>query len=94
MPENQRYWFALLASVTVACLGYMAPRGQMPLNYDAMIWRSIPLAIIWALILAASLWRHKKRGFWLLLGAPVALYWPIWLVFNHFPACYYLHNCE
>ena len=25
---------------------------------------------------------------------PVAHDWPIWLLLNHFPACYYLHNCE
>src|SRR5437879_2133762 len=67
---------------------------RMPLDYDAMISRSIPFAIAWAVILAFSLWRYKKRGLWLLVGAPMALYWPIWLLLNHFPPCYYLHNCE
>ena len=92
--ENQRYWIAMIVSLVVACLSGKAPSYRMPLDYDAMISRSIPFAVVWAMIFAACLWRYKKRGLWLLVGAPVALYWPIWLLFNQFPACYYLHNCE
>ena len=58
-----------------------------------MISRSIPFAIAWVVILAFCLSRYKKRGLWLLVGAPMALYWPIGLRFNHFPHCFYLHNC-
>jgi len=65
----------------------------MPLDYDAMISKSVPLAAAWAAILVFCLWRYRKRGLWLVVGAPMALYWPIWLLFNHFPDCYYLHNC-
>jgi hypothetical protein len=83
-----------MASLVVAYLGRMAPSHQMPLDYHAMISRSIPFAVAWAAILARCIWRYKKRGFWLLVGAPMALYWPIWLLLNHFPACYYLGNCE
>ena len=93
MTENQRYWIALTGSLVIAFVGLESPSYRMPLDYDAMISRSIPFATAWAVLLALSLWRYKKRGFWLLLGAPMALYWPIWLLFNHFPPCYYLHNC-
>ena len=93
MTENHKYWAALLASLIVAYLGWSAPSHQMPLDYGAMISRSIPFAATWAVVLVLSLWRYKRRGLWLLVGAPLALYWPIWLLFNHFPACYYLHNC-
>jgi len=58
-----------------------------------MITRSIPFATAWAAILAFCLWRYKKRGLWLLLGVPMALDWPIWLLLNHFPSCYYLGDC-
>jgi hypothetical protein len=94
MTENRRYWIALIASLVVAYLGGSAPNYRMPLDYGAMISRSIPFAIAWAVIIAFCLWRYKKHGLWLLAGAPMALYWPIWLLFNHFPPCYYLHNCE
>ena len=93
MTENQRFWVALMASLIVAYLGGSAPSGRMPLDYGAMLSRSIPFAIAWAVILAFCLWRYKKRGLWLLVGTPMALYWAIWLLFNHFPGCYYLHNC-
>jgi hypothetical protein len=82
-----------MASLIIAYLGGSAPNHRMPLDYGAMISRSIPFAIAWAVILAFCLWRYKKRGLWLLVGAPMALYWPIWLLFNHFPPCYYLHDC-
>ena len=65
----------------------------MPLDYDALIWRSIPYTLAWTLILLYALFRYKRLGLWLLLGAPMALYWPIWLIFNHFPSCYYAGNC-
>jgi len=93
MTENQRFWIALMASLVVAYLGGSAPNYRMPLDYGAMISRSIPFAIAWAVILAFGPWSYKKRGLWLLVGAPMALYWPIWLLFNHFPPCYYLRNC-
>ena len=94
MTENQRYWIVLMASLVVAYLGGSAPNYRMPLDYDAMISRSIPFAIAWAVILTFCLWRYKKRGLWLLAGASMALYWPICLLVNQFPPCYYLHNCE
>jgi hypothetical protein len=92
MSKNQTYWIALTASWVIAYLGWQYPN-RMPFDYDAMISKSIPFAIAWALILILCLWRYKRRGLWLLLGAPMAAYWPIWLLFNHFPSCYYLHGC-
>jgi hypothetical protein len=93
MTENRKFGIVLTASLLVAYLGAKSPSYRMPLDYDAMISRSIPLAIGWAAIVGFSMWRYKKRGLWSLLGAPMALYWPLWLLFNHFPDCYYLHNC-
>jgi hypothetical protein len=94
MTENKRYWLTLTASLVVAYVGRFAPSYRMPLDYDATISTSIPLAIIWAVLLGFCLWRYKQRGLWLLLGTPMALYWPIWLLFNHFPPCYYSRNCQ
>lgn len=93
MTENQGYWIAFAASLVSAYLGWQSPSYRMPIDYDAMISRSVPLAILWALILLLCFWRYKKRGLWLLIGAPMALYWPIWLLLNRFPPCYYSHNC-
>jgi hypothetical protein len=73
MTENKKYWIALTASLVFAYLGSKVPSYRMPLDYDAMISRSIPFAIAWAVILAFCLWRYEKRGLWLLVGAPIAL---------------------
>jgi hypothetical protein len=93
MTTNQKYWLTLIASFVIGYLGWSAPSYRMPIDYDAMVSRSVPLAATWVAISAFCLWHFKKRGLWALLGTPMALYWPIWLLFNHFPACYYLHNC-
>jgi hypothetical protein len=91
--DNQKYWIWFAASLAVASLGCFAPARHMPLEYDAMLWRSIPLATFWALMLGFCLLRYKKRGLWLLVAAPLALYWPMWLMFHGFPSCYYSGNC-
>ena len=93
MTDNQKYWLVLMVSFVIAYAGWSAPSYGRPLDYDAMISRSLPFAIAWAVLLGIGLWRYKKRGLWLLLGTPMALYWPLWLLFNHFPPCYYTHNC-
>ena len=93
MTEKMSYRTAWAASLLVAFLGNMIPARQMPLDYDAMITASIPLAVVWAALVAFGIWRFRMRGFWLIAGAPLALWWPVWMVFHHFPPCYYSHNC-
>jgi hypothetical protein len=82
-----------MISLVVAYLSNWVPIRHMPVDYHAMISISIPLAVAWAMIFAFCLWRYGKRGLWLVIGAPLAFWWPIWLIFNHFPSCYYSHNC-
>ena len=93
LPPSQNYWVAVAASLVVAYLGWRAPTYRMPLDYDAIAFRSIPFAIVWTMIVALGVWRYGMRGLWLLAGAPMALYWPVWFLFNRFPPCYYLLNC-
>src|SRR6266704_3909650 len=94
-PITQLHWFrvALATSLVVGFLGWDAPQGQMPLNFHNMLWRSLPLAAVWLLTVVISAFRFRKKALWLLIGAPLALYWPFWLVVNGIPACYWHHNC-
>jgi hypothetical protein len=62
MTDNQKYWIWFAASLAVALLGSVAPVRQMPLDYKAMLWKSIPLAISWGLILGFCVWNYKERG--------------------------------
>jgi hypothetical protein len=93
MSKKIGFGIAFAASFIVAILGNEIPGRQMPLNYQEMITVSIPLAVAWAIILVFCMWRYGKRGLWLIVGAPLALWWPVWMIFNHFPPCYYSHNC-
>ncbi len=92
---TQAHWFKILlaSSVVLAYFGWDAPHGRMPLDFHAMLWRSIPLACLWALTFGLSAYRFGRKALWMLLGAPLALYWPVWLVLNGLPACYWHGNC-
>jgi hypothetical protein len=48
MTDNHRYWMALIVSLVVAFFGWSFPSSRMPLDYDAMISRSVPFALAWA----------------------------------------------
>jgi hypothetical protein len=91
--RSREFWVLLIVSLAIAIYGWLVPQLQMPLNYGVMISRSIPFGIAWSVILVFGLWRYKWRGLWLLAGAPAALYWPAWMIFNQFPSCYYSGNC-
>jgi hypothetical protein len=94
MASSKKLWMLFFMSLLIAFFSWIAPADQMPLDYRAMIWRSIPFASAWLLVVMYALRRYKCLGLVLLLGAPIALYWPIWLMFNHFPPCYYAGNCQ
>jgi hypothetical protein len=92
--KSKKLWMLFSISLLIAFLSWIAPVRQMPLDYDAMIRRSIPCASAWLLVVVYALPRYKWYGLIFLLGAPMALYWPIWLMFNHFPPCYYAGDCQ
>ena len=96
--RNETYhklWFsaAFVFSFVIACIGLLVPQRQMPINFHLMLWLSLPLAGIWLATAIASIFRFHKKALWMLIGAPLALYWPVWLMLNRIPACYWHRNC-
>ena len=89
MTKRLSFGIALTASLIVDFLSFQIPVWQMPVDYRAMLTASIPLAIVWTILLALCIWIFGKRGWWLIVGAPMALWWPLWLIVNHLPPCYY-----
>jgi hypothetical protein len=89
-------WFsaALVFSFLVALVAMLAPQRRMPIDFHMMLWLSLPLAGIWLVTSIVSVFRFHQKALWMLLGAPLALYWPLWLMFNHIPACYWHGNCQ
>jgi len=94
MSRNGSFWFVFAVSVIVACLGDFAPRHTMPYDYSAIVSRTIPVAVVWGAIVITSVFLFRKRALWLLVGAPIALYWPVWLLVNGYPSCWYIGNCS
>lgn len=92
MNRNRSFWLFFAASVVIACVGDLAP-ARMPLDYSAIVSRSIPLAALWAAIFIASVFLFRMRALWLLAGGPIALYWPVWLLVHGYPSCWYVGNC-
>ena len=93
MTARTKLGITIAVSLLAAFLSYYIPGRRMPLDFHAMLVFSIPFATVWSLLFVAAIWRLGRLGFWLVIGAPMALWWPVWMLFNHFPSCYYLHNC-
>src|SRR5436853_374115 len=89
---HRRYGGTFVFSVILAFAAWVGPV-RMPLDFPYMLWCSLPVAMVWCFTAAFAGLRFRKRAFWLLVGAPFALYWPVWLLFNGIPECYWLGNC-
>jgi general stress protein CsbA len=80
----------LVLSVAVAVLGAVLPFAA---QYEPGLTRSwiasVCLVLFWLILVVVGLVKFKKRGLWLLIGAPIALFFPFALV-TMFWAC--AHN--
>jgi hypothetical protein len=94
MSEKTKFRIAMALSLVVATAGYLYPSRQRPLDFRAMLTVSIPAVVIWVGVFMFCLWRFGKRGLWLAVGIVPASWWPVWMLVNDFPGCYYLHNCK
>gem|GEM_PF-3079688 len=91
--SNHLFKVVFIISLVIAISGWFAPLG-MPLKFHTMLWWSLPLTGLWLFIVSISILHFRKKGLWLLIGAPPALYWAIWLLINNLPSCYWTHNCS
>jgi len=94
-PTPSSLWctVAIVSSLVLAFSGWYAPQWRMPLDFHSMLWWSLPLAGLWPVMVGISAFLFRKKAFWLLLGAPLALYWPVWLLLKGIPPCYWHGNC-
>jgi hypothetical protein len=88
-------WFriVLIASFVAAWFSWAAPGRGAPTDFHTILWWSLPLAFLWVSMVGVSAYRFGRKALWMLFGAPLALYWPVWLVLNGIPACYWRRNC-
>jgi hypothetical protein len=69
-PEGLREYVLWTVIVAVLCLG-------LPFLFPAFVL----LTFIWIGALIVALDRFDRRGWWVLLGAPLALAWPCFTLF-------------
>ena len=93
MTRKTEITVASAISLALGWFGAKAPGYRMPIDYDAIISVSVPVAALWTAVLVICVWRLRWAGLWFLIGSPLVLYWPVWRLFNHLPSCYYAHNC-
>lgn len=88
-------WFrvVLVASFVLACFSWAVPGRGAPTDFHTVLWWSLPLASLWVLTVGVSAYSFGRKTLWMLFGAPLALYWPVSLVLNGIPACYWHGNC-
>jgi hypothetical protein len=51
-------------------------------DYDTewMVKYGLWLSLLWTTVVAVAIMRLRRRGIWFLVGAPLALYWPVRLL--------------
>jgi hypothetical protein len=86
-PRVWRYYVCL--SLLIAVLACFLPK--LPLapswpNTDLTAYVSVCLAVVWLAMLGGGLYRYRWRGLWILIGAPLALYYP-YLFYSIARAC-------
>jgi hypothetical protein len=86
--ESRKMRLLFVTSFAMAISAFLGPR---LVSSDYAIYASLLLDICWFFLLVAGLLAFKRRGFWLLIGLPLVLYWPVglWLLAS---ACH--HNIK
>lgn len=70
-----------LRALVAASLAFAAASIAIPYLTDRndvvwILWVTFPCSVIWCALLVISIRRFRWRGLWLLVGAPLALWWP------------------
>jgi len=90
MERNLLSLKSLLAvSLVVAGVAFISAASGGLIGIRVGFW----LAVLWIILFGIAVVRHRTRGLWLLLGAPLALYWILvflyigWLCAHDIRAC-------
>jgi hypothetical protein len=67
--------------------------GGFATNPAAFVLVIVLSAIPWLVILGVSVYKYGRQGYWVLLGAPLVLYWPIIFVWAYFGCFVGEANC-
>jgi hypothetical protein len=72
-----KFWTMFIASIALAFASAVVPYLIDP-NDSTLVMRLVfPFCVAWGVLVFIAMMRFKWRGLWLLLGAPLAFWWPI-----------------
>ena len=74
---ESKYWNLLITSFLVALGAALGPGILNLRSARGFVLIGIPLSIAWCLIVVYAFQQFKLRALWFLLGAPIALRWPL-----------------
>ena len=80
----------LITSIVVAGVGGFGP---FVFQSDPALWLSLGLSVVWVSLVTYGIFRHTKRGLWLLIGLPFALYWPFAVVMLNWACAKNINAC-
>jgi len=75
-PGRLQYRLLLGASFAMAFASFIAPENRMPIDLHGILWFSVPLSCLWAVLVIGGLIRYRRKGLWLLLGL-ATMPWPL-----------------
>ena len=77
MGLSQRLVVSSLVTAAIACFfPYLFPPGRWDVPVRISVW----ISLVWFVTFVACIFRFRKKGLWFLVGAPLALYWPLVLL--------------
>jgi hypothetical protein len=93
-PGPARFGWLLLGSLAVGALAFSTEwtiLPWMPSTVDFVLI-NVALAAVWTGFVAVALLRYGKRGLWILVGAPLVMWWPLALALLQW-ACMHGAGC-
>src|SRR5258708_3648107 len=85
----------LLGSLILAALSLSSRWTVLPLTPTTFTFVSVStaLCVIWLVLVSVSIARYGKRALWLLIGAPLVMWWPVlyallWWTCRHGYECF------
>ena len=92
MPNLLTFRQPLILSL-VCAIASLSARWLIP-NPPLFAPVSLLLAVAWLILLISALRRYGRIGYWALLGAPLALFWPIMLAWGIYGCFFGNANCD
>ena len=95
---RSRAWESkLLDSPELVSIGCVLQRVSAHTHHALRLFRhhvaKSPFGYRGAVIVVAAVFLFRRRAAWLFIGAPIAFYWPVWLLVHGYPPCWYMGNC-